>query len=182
MKRSRLQLFWILIVVCIAFDQWIKFWARTNLNIGESWRGGPWHGVFEFTLTYNKGIAFGMFQGTALLMAPIALLMSGYAIYTVYKSPNETKWSTAALGFLAAGALGNLIDRVANPRGVTDMFLVRLSNITGGKLNDFPVFNIADSCITVAMVMLVIAWSRQASDAKDEPEPEPILKTEESSL
>lgn len=182
MKESRLRLFWLVVMAGVIIDQLVKYWARTNLNIGESWKGGPWHGVFELTLTYNKGIAFGMFQGTALLMAPIALLMSGYAIWTVYKSPNETKWSSFALGMLAAGAIGNLIDRVCNPAGVTDMFLVRLANITKGRLNDFPVFNIADSCISIAMVMLIISWSKQASDGKGEPSPEPELAQEESSL
>jgi hypothetical protein len=56
----------------LVIDQAIKAWTRNNLMVGQYWDGGPWKGVFELTLSYNKGIAFGMFQGSALLMAPVA--------------------------------------------------------------------------------------------------------------
>jgi signal peptidase II len=167
----------------IAFDQWIKAWVRGNLNQGQSWNGGPWHGVFELTLTYNKGIAFGMLQGAGLIMTPIAIVIAGFAIHKIYKSVNETRWGTIALALLASGALGNLYDRIFRAAyGVTDMFLLRLANITHGRLSDFPVFNVADSCISVAMVMLLVSWSKQPDDEKGEPTmgQEPML--EDSSL
>ena len=183
MKSKRLVIFWVVMILTIAFDQWIKAWARGNLNIGQSWNGGPWHGIFEITLTYNKGIAFGMLQGGGLIMTPIAIIIAGVAIRTIYKNANESNWGSVALALLASGALGNLIDRVFNNKmGVTDMFLLRLANITGGRLNDFPVFNVADSCISVAMVMLLISWSKQSAAEKEEPlvAQEPVL--EDSSL
>jgi signal peptidase II len=157
------------IIVCLVLDQAIKAWVRNTLKIGESWSGGPWPGVFEITLSYNKGIAFGMMQGSQLFMAPIALIISGVAIRTVYKNPNESRWTTFALGLLVSGAIGNLIDRVANKNGVTDMFLVRLWNITGHRMNDFPVFNLADACISVSMVMLIISWSRNPEKIAEKP-------------
>jgi signal peptidase II len=183
MNSKRLSIFWVVMLATIVFDQWIKAWARGNLNQGQTWRGGPWHGVFEITLTYNKGIAFGMLQGGGLIMTPIAIVIAAVAIRTIYKNANESRWGTVALALLASGALGNLIDRVFNHKmGVTDMFLLRLANITGGRLNDFPVFNVADSCISVAMVMLLISWSKQSAAEKEEPAlaQEPTL--EDSSL
>ena len=65
-----------------------------------------------------------------------------------------------ALALLASGSIGNLVDRVTSDKGVTDMFLLRLSNITNQKLGDFWVFNIADVCISIAMIMLAITWLR----------------------
>ena len=131
--------------------------------VGESWKGGPWHGVFEITLTYNKGIAFGMLQGGGLIMTPIAIVIAGFAIWTIYKNANETRWGTVALGLLASGALGNLIDRLFNSKsGVTDMFLLRLANITHGRFSDFPVFNVADSALTVGVVLMAINVFRQS--------------------
>lgn len=187
MKSKRLVLFWSVMILTIILDQAIKLWVRNNLNIGESWKGGPFPGIFEITLTYNKGIAFGMFQGGALLMTPIAVVIAFYAVRAIYRNPNETRWGSVALGLLASGALGNLYDRLFHwDKGVTDMFLLRLANITHGRLNDFPVFNVADSCITVAMIMLLISWSRNPHDEKktDEspvPSPEPERAQEDSS-
>jgi signal peptidase II len=166
------KLFWVVIVLGLVLDQVIKAWVRSNLLVGQSWPGGPWHGVFEFTLSYNKGIAFGLMQGSQLFMTPIALIIAGVAIRTIYKNPNETRWVAVALALLVSGAIGNLIDRLFNPEGVTDMFLVRLANITRGRLSDFPVFNLADACITVSMIMLLIAWSKPNDKGELAPTPE----------
>ena len=169
MKAKRLPIFWVIMIGMVILDQVLKAWVRNHLNIGQSWNGGPWPGVFEITLTYNKGIAFGQLQGFGLIMTPIALIIAGMAIRTIYKNVNESAWGTVALGLLASGAIGNLIDRLLNAKnGVTDMFLLRLANVTHGKLNDFPVFNVADACISVAMVMLLITWSKQAANEKEE--------------
>ena len=169
MNAKRLPIFWVIMIGMVILDQVIKAWVRNHLNIGQSWNGGPWPGIFEITLTFNKGIAFGQLQGFGLIMTPIALIIAGMAIRTIYKNVNETAWGTVALGLLASGAIGNLIDRLFNAKtGVTDMFLLRLANITHGKLNDFPVFNVADACISVAMVMLLITWSKQAANEKEE--------------
>ncbi len=175
MNSRRLTTFWIVMVGTIVFDQWLKLWVRNNLRVGESWHGGPWFGVFEITKTFNKGIAFGMLQGGGLIMTPIALIIAGMAIRTIYKNPNESRWGSVALALLASGALGNLIDRLFNSKeGVTDMFLLRLNNITHGKLNDFPVFNVADSCISIAMVMLLITWSKQGATEKEKEKEEAL--------
>jgi signal peptidase II len=161
MMKSRLPLFWIIAISTLVLDQVVKQWVRSTLSVGEFWKGGPWHGVFEFTLTYNKGIAFGMFQGSQYFMAPVAILIAGIATYNVYRQPRtSTRWMVVALALLASGSIGNLVDRVTSDKGVTDMFLLRLSNITNQKLGDFWVFNIADVCISIAMIMLAITWLR----------------------
>lgn len=174
--KPRLPLFYALLVGTLVLDQLVKFWTRATLSEGEYWKGGPWPGVFEITLTYNKGIAFGMFQGIQIFMAPIALIIAGIAVYNVHKGKVSTKWMTVSLAFLASGALGNLIDRVGSSKGVTDMFLLRLSNLTNNRLGDFWVFNIADVCISTAMIMLAIVWMRP------EEKPTPVIETSTESL
>jgi signal peptidase II len=146
----------------LVFDQWLKYWVRTNLRQGQSISWGPLQGYADLTLSYNQGIAFGAFQGFALFMAPIAVAIAFFAFRSFQKHHSISRWNTVAMSLLAAGAIGNLVDRVGNPsRGVTDMFLLRLSNMTGGKLSDFPVFNVADVAICTAMVMLGIVWFRE---------------------
>ena len=156
MTMKRL-LFWGILVAFIVLDQLVKMEVRHSMVEGQA-LPYPWPGVFEIELTFNQGIAFGYFQGKGVLLAPIAILISGGSIWYVIKHPQESKWNHAAFGLLAAGALGNLFDRMAFHR-VTDMFWFRLIN--------FPVFNVADSCITISTVMLLIGWWIEAAQRKE---------------
>jgi signal peptidase II len=162
--RRRAILFWVVAIGFILLDQLVKLWARHSLSDYES-SSFPWVGVFEIKLTFNQGIAFGFFQGKGVLLAPIAVIISGATVYHITKHPEETKWNTFGFGLLTAGAIGNLIDRLAFQR-VTDIFWFRLIN--------FPVFNVADSCITVATIMLIIGWWADSTQRKTETETQPL--------
>ena len=146
--RNRVLLFGLFLGM-VAIDQWVKQWVRDAIPINGSVGGKPWPGIFEITLTYNQGIAFGMLKGSGLLMTPIAVIMAGAAIWYSLKSTKEGPLVHTAMGLVAAGAIGNMIDRLWLGH-VTDMFWFRLI--------DFPVFNVADACITVATVMLIFVW------------------------
>jgi signal peptidase II len=157
--KGRQIWFWVIAVALFGIDQWVKLYIRTHLSPGQYIPLLP--GIFEITLTYNEGIAFGMLQGAGILLAPVAIAIAGgSAIYSL-RHPNESAWSHVAFGLLAAGALGNLYDRVIHKR-VTDMFYARFIN--------FPVFNVADACITVASIMLVIVWWLEAKKSEQNPE------------
>lgn len=139
----------------LVVDQAVKEWVRVAIpHIGGSLDGKPFPGIFEVTLTYNKGIAFGLFKGRANLMTPIAILIAGGAAYYSARNRQEGVLTHIAMGLLASGALGNLYDRLFDSRGVTDMFWFRAI--------DFPVFNVADACITVATILLIGIWWRDA--------------------
>lgn len=156
----------------LVVDQLTKHWARTAF-VERQRPGFPFPGIFEFTLTYNKGIAFGLMQGSGLLMTPIALGIAGVAIAYSLRNPTESRWSHAAMGLLAAGALGNLYDRLVHQR-VTDMIYVTAIN--------FPVFNVADACITTAAIMLMISWMRDAVHARENPpKPQPVETADNAS-
>jgi signal peptidase II len=166
--RDRRFVFFALLVVMLVIDQVTKFWTRANIVEAQS-LGIPWPGVFELTLTYNKGIAFGMLQGAGVLMAPIAIAIAVGAAWYSLRHPRESRTTHVALGLLASGALGNLYDRLVLGQ-VTDMFWLRLGNITRDwpfTLRDFPVFNVADMCITVAGALLVLTWAADARSAKE---------------
>jgi signal peptidase II len=158
MKGFRLYL--LLAIGGILLDQVVKAWVRAEVPPGGSIGGKPWPGVFEITLTFNKGIAFGLFQGAGVFMAPIALGMALAAGVYSFRNPKDSMPSHAAMGLLASGAVGNLIDRVAFGK-VTDMFWFRLIN--------FPVFNVADACITIATGLLLLTW---LTDKKPEKKPQ----------
>jgi len=125
-----------------------------------------WPNVFELTLVFNRGIAFGQLQGYGVLLTPIALLIAGGSIWYSMKHPQASKIYHVVAALFAAGALGNLFDRLYLGK-VTDMFDFRLIK--------FPVFNVADACITISGVVMVLLWIKEAFDerkqASQKPEP-----------
>lgn len=143
----------------LAVDQASKAWTREALDPGQS-LPYPLPGVFELTLTYNEGIAFGLFQGLGVFTAPIAILIAVVAAVYSHRALHEGRLIHFALGLLASGSIGNLIDRLWLGK-VTDMFWIRLIN--------FPVFNVADACITVGAGLLAYKWTREAFESDSEP-------------
>ncbi|MBX3120441.1 MAG: signal peptidase II [Fimbriimonadaceae bacterium] len=150
---NRRHWFWILFVGMIVLDQLVKFWAR---HAADGVEGRDflvvWPNVLTLTLTYNHGIAFGMLQGLGVLLAPVAIGIVALAAWHSHKHPHEGPLTHVTLGLLAGGAVGNLIDRMWLGK-VTDLFYVRAIN--------FPVFNIADICITSAAILLVWKFGRE---------------------
>lgn len=150
--RATRTLFWLLFLGMILLDQMVKEWVRVSLAVpGKAITVIP--NVLDITLTFNKGVAFGMLQGAGLLLAPIAIAIAVGSMYYSAKHPKESLWTHAAMALLGSGALGNLYDRLFHGQ-VTDMFWVRFVN--------FPVFNVADSCITVAAAILILKWAKEA--------------------
>ncbi len=140
--------FWV--TACALFlDQAVKVWARMAAE-GTEGRSifVPWPNVFEIKLVFNEGIAFGMFQGAGVFLTPIAAVIAGGAAWYSLKHAHEPRSTHVTMALLCAGALGNLIDRIVLGK-VTDMFWIRAI--------DFPVFNVADICITVAGFMLGVS-------------------------
>lgn len=156
MKNAK-TLFWGVFLLTLVLDQASKAWARTAFAEHQS-PGFPWPGVFELTLTFNKGIAFGMLQGAGVFLAPIAIAIAVAAYMYSHRNNGDGPLSHTAMALLASGALGNLIDRVALGK-VTDIFWFRIIN--------FPVFNIADSCITIAAFLLIWKWTVEFFQEKE---------------
>jgi signal peptidase II len=151
-QPDRLWVFLTVTLGAVALDQATKLWARIALAEGEA-LAVPWPGVLEIKLTYNTGIAFGLLQNAGVFLTPIAILIAMASTLYAFRHRSETAWSHIAMGLLASGAVGNLIDRIALGK-VTDMIWIRAIN--------FPVFNVADACITLAAAILLVHWARDA--------------------
>jgi len=151
-------------------DQAVKEYCRLKLIPNQS-LNGPFPGFFEIKLTFNEGIAFGMFQGQGILFAPVALIITYMAFHFSYKHPHEKALTHFSMGLLSAGAIGNLIDRVWLHR-VTDMMWLRVIN--------FPIFNIADVAITFGAILLGIRFLLERAPevtADPLPDQEPIIES-----
>jgi signal peptidase II len=113
--------------------------------------------VLDFTLVYNQGIAFGMLQGLGVWLAPIALVMSGFAYWLYIKRDRNDKLQGLVAILIAAGAIGNVIDRIVMQR-VTDFINIKI----------IPVFNFADIYITISffvMAALILRPDRNEKEA-----------------
>lgn len=94
----------------------------------------------------NRGAAFGLLpQFTPLLLA-FSLAVAAVLIYYYRRTPADRLEIRVALALIFGGALANAYDRAADPRGVVDFI----------KVPHWPVFNLADSAVTVGVTILVL--------------------------
>ena len=140
------------ILLMIAADQAVKYWAFTSLQAQQTI---PLiNGVFHLTYIENRGAAFSLFaQFDSRWIFVVLAIVITVAIFTaIYKNMLQTQLGCWSLILVAAGALGNAIDRVAHGF-VVDMFDFRLIH--------FPVFNVADIFICAGGVLFVLYFMFQ---------------------
>jgi signal peptidase II len=131
----------------IVLDQITKALVRATIPLGGTWTALPGLQPYARIVNwYNTGVAFGLFQNMGWLFAILAVIVSGVIIY-YYPKVNQKDWLLRlALSMQLAGALGNLIDRIAFSGKVTDFISV----------GNFAVFNVADSSISVGVALMVL--------------------------
>ncbi len=124
-------------------DQAAKALIEANLVPGEQ---VDVLGPLEFTLAHNRGVAFGLASGGGVLL--VALTVAALVVVGVLFARDPTRpgmW--VAIGLLAGGALGNLVDRVRAGE-VTDYI----------DLLSWPPFNLADVAVTLGVVVLALSY------------------------
>ncbi|MBI2916415.1 MAG: signal peptidase II [Chloroflexi bacterium] len=134
--------FYVVALAVVVLDQITKFLVRTYIPLGQSI---PKDSLVRLTHVTNTGAAFGLFQGQAALFLWLGIVtMAVVLLLLFYRSPTfGNPWARLALGLELGGGVGNLIDRVR-----------------WGQVVDFvdvgfwPVFNVADSSISVGVVVL----------------------------
>ncbi|QFP78187.1 signal peptidase II [Deinococcus sp. AJ005] len=156
--RASRSAFWLpllIAAVLIVADQALKAWALANLQPGLPAQVVI-PGVLEWLLTFNTGAAWSMFSGSA---APLALgrLLVGLGILVYLYVRPQHRFLSVVLAMISAGAVGNAIDGLRFGQ-VTDMIHAPpLSAITRAiGQGDFPIFNIADSCVVGGTLALLI--------------------------
>lgn len=138
----------IIVVLLLALDQISKYLVQFYLSpVGTS--VPVIEGLLQLTNVHNRGAAWGMLEGFRWLFIPLTLVVAGALVFALIRFHKKlTVFSRLTLALLFAGAVGNFIDRVL-------LSYVRdFMDIT--PLFSFPVFNIADSALSIGCVMLVI--------------------------
>ncbi len=114
-------------------------------------------GLFSFTYAENKGVAFGLeFAPPAVLLLLTGIITVLVLVY-VFKSNNRTALFLVPFALITGGGIGNMIDRLTLGR-VVDFIYFDLFNgyVFGHYLSLWPIFNIADSAISIGACMLII--------------------------
>ena len=140
-------LFALIAAAVVAFDQWTKALTRAHIAVGERLEFVP--GLLDLTHIHNRGAAFGMLQGYALQLAVVAIVVVLALAFVVIVRRKTTLAEVVTFGLIVGGAIGNLIDRISQGY-VTDMIMTTFI--------DFPVFNVADSAVTVGTTLFVV-WA-----------------------
>lgn len=145
-KKILLTVDLLLLILLIAADQITKYYAVTILKDKQSL--AIWENVFELHYLENRGAAFGMLQGQKVFFVLIAVIILAVIVYVLLKTPYQKMYTKLhiSLIFIASGAIGNLIDRLRFDYVVDFLYF---------SLINFPVFNVADICVTASSIYLV---------------------------
>lgn len=150
MKIPRIALaaygFAILIVV---IDQLTKAWVLADLDLRELGRVAVWPPIFNLTWVENRGVSFGLFgDGSARwMLSGFSVVVAGVLAWWALKA--DRRLLVTSIGLIMGGAIGNVIDRIRFG------FVVDFLDFSGTGF--FPwVFNVADSAITIGVILLIL--------------------------
>ena len=146
--HSSVRMWWVVAAVLgiVAIDQLTKAWAVSRLA------DGPIDVIGEhvrFELTHNSGSAFSGFQSYTPVLAVLATVIAILIARAVRRATDP--WILTGLVLVLGGALGNLVDRFARSPGVLRGHVVDFV-VVGW----WPVFNFADSCVTIGAILLIV--------------------------
>jgi len=158
-------LFWLPALLVLAADRLTKLAVQHRMVVGESHR--VLGEFFRITSVRNSGAVFGMFPGNPLLFLWISVLAILLVLGLYARGGRGHRLRALALGLILGGALGNLHDRIFY-RQVVDFL-----DFTFGRYH-FPVFNVADSAVTVGVALLALdAWIHSGAPRGEAPDAAP---------
>ena len=146
-KQKRTPLALLLIAALVSIDQWTKGMAVEHLKGSAAVPLIP--GWLELKYSENRGAAFGLLQDGRIffLIVTVAVLIA--MVWFYYRIPDKKRYLPILilLPIIAAGAIGNLIDRLLNGFVVDFVYL---------SIINFPIFNLADIFVSWSAVLLII--------------------------
>lgn len=139
------MLYFIAVAALVALDQLTKFWVVSRLaKVGSM----PVIGDYvRFTYAENRGAAFSILQDKKIFLIAVPAVLSLACIAVIISRRIKSKLGNISLALVAAGGIGNLIDRCV--RGYVVDFI-------DFNVIHFAIFNVADSCVTIGVVLFII--------------------------
>ena len=155
-QSNRLVFLVLAATIVLVLDQITKWWVVAN--VARKGTAPLIEGFVRLRYTENRGAAFGFLQGWggALSIAAIAIVIA--ILYSASKLGHGNRLGLVALGMITGGALGNLLDRLRLG------YVVDFVDVYGPRIEinhypyTFPVFNVADSGITIGAILLLASF------------------------
>ena len=132
---------WLLVALIVAMDQASKLAVRAWMHPSDSFPLLP--RLLHLTYVQNTGMAFGLFRGYPYVFVALAVGVAVWIVRELRQGPQQG-WAMCSLALVLGGAIGNLLDRVRLGY-VVDFIDLRV----------WPVFNLADSAITIGVSILI---------------------------
>ena len=165
--------------VVLVLDQLTKLWVTSAMEPGDM--VSIVDGFARLRYTQNSGAAFGLFPDASGIISVLALLVIMGILVAFVRLGHPGKLSVLAAGLVVGGALGNLLDRLRLGSVVdfVDVYGPRLQ--LGDRIYTWPVFNVADSAITVGVILvmagILFMGETEKREAKSVPAPTTATKT-----
>jgi len=149
-------------LVVVALDQLTKWWALEALTDPTRVVDLVW--TLRLRVIENTGTAFSLTSDSGPWVSVVALVVVGFLLWS--GRDQRSGWVLASYGLVVGGTFGNLLDRIfrAGDGGILSGPVIDMVD-----LQWFPVFNLADSALTVGIAILLVAGL--ATDALDRDEP-----------
>jgi signal peptidase II len=163
-NRVKILLFCLSSILFIGCDRITKDLAKQHLMYQEP--KSYFHNTFILEYVENTGAALSLGDDLSkpvsfwlLSILPLIFLVILF-VYAIRKARELSKLKLLSLSLIFAGGIGNIIDRIAFDRHVTDFMNVGINNLRTG------IFNVADVCVTAGVIGLLISY-------RDKPTPSP---------
>lgn len=153
-KKYYITISLIVAIAILIIDQVTKRIIATTMNIGDSYEVIP--NFLNITSHRNNGLAWGILSGKMGFFYIITIVILIVLVLFYIKEAKYNLFMQVAISLLFAGALGNFIDRLVNGEVVDFVD----TNIFG---YDFPIFNVADSSLTIGVLFIIIALLKDAN-------------------
>lgn len=152
-KWKNTGLVWLLLsVIVMLLDRCSKMWALQHLVFAEPVKVFPF---LNFTLAFNTGAAFSFLNQASgwqhYFLGGLAVVTVAIISVWLARTPRNHYWQNLSLSLIAAGALGNVWDRLLYGH-VVDFIAFHLGDW------HFAIFNVADSAISVGACLLILKW------------------------
>ena len=150
--KQHLKNVYIISLILIIVDQFIKAVVSYKMHLYETFP--LFKGILDINLVHNTGAAFSFLQGGRILFIIIAILVVLLLSIYIHNSEYVDGKKIIVYSLLLGGIVGNLIDRIIHGY-VIDYISFTIVNYK------FPVFNFADSCIVIAVIIAIIITIRE---------------------